>query len=671
MRAFQYASAFLTFLIPAAMAGCDSPSGGDPNAPPAAGAVTLVVAEDSSAVFDWRSATSDADGDALTLVRATTPAHGRVVQQGGEWMYVPESDFHGADAFDFYVSDGINPDVEGSVLVTVTPVADAPVAVDDAAEVQEDGSASIDVLANDSDVDGDILAVTDVRGAGHGNAVVVENAVLYTGGADYFGPDSVMYVVSDGALADTGTLALTVVAVNDRPRAADDDAVGREDEALGIAALANDTDPEGQAVLLAGFGEPSHGTVTWDPPELTYHPEADYHGADAFDYVATDDLGGTDTATVRVTLTAVPDAPVAVPDTGSTFDDTPLLIDVLANDVDVDGDALAIASVGPTASGIAVVEDAGIRFTPEEDVAGEWTFEYVVDDGTGLADTTQVVVRVALANGAPTAEDDALTVPEDGTGSVAVLANDTDPDGDALTVVGFGDPEHGSVSGDDGTLTYRAAERHYNGPDSFHYVVSDGSAVDTATVHVTVTPVNDPPLAMPDTAVVTQDASVLIDVLANDLDVDGDPLEPGSTTYYPDGIIAPTRGSAAWEDGRIRYTPAPGVTGTDSLIYFVSDGIVTGTGATVLVTIQPVAGVSAAAAGAAELGSGVGRVSGGALGGGAEDRWEGGVWGNPRRHSFNRSPTDGAGGISHYGSGQSLYRVAQGAGALDAPSRRQ
>ena len=582
------------FLAVAALSACgDAPTDPPENRPPTLTAISVDVNEDESTSIDVLSSATDPDGGTLTVASFESPAHGTATSSGSQLTYTPDTDYNGPDQFEVTVADGQGGRVTGTVHVTVAPVNDAPVAMADSVTVSEDETAILDVLANDTDVDGDAIVLVEAS-AGHGTAATTDDEVTYTPAPDYAGADTVLYSISDGAGGTaSGTAAITVLGVNDAPSATNDTISATEDVPLTIDVLANDADPDGDSLRVASFSDPPHGAVMLEGSGLRYEPAADFNGSDSFVYSVTDGLG-VDTAIVVLSVAPVPDAPVATADTATVPGDTGGLIDVLANDTDADGDELHLSSVGAGAHGTTAIEGGLVRYTPDTGFAGEDDFDYVVSDATDRLDTASVHVAVAAVNHRPVAADDSATVEEDGHVAIPVLANDADADGDSLSVKSIFVPGdmHGSASpdGDSVMVHYTSTDRDYNGPDRFWYVVEDSKgAVDTALVSITVTPVNDPPLPMPDSATVVQDGSILIDVLANDIDPDGDTLLPGSTTYYPDGIISPSHGTAAWENGKVRYTPSPGYTGSDSFIYWVSDGQASSIGGDVTVTVAAAA----------------------------------------------------------------------------------
>ena len=204
--------------------------------------------------------------------------------------------------------------------------------------------------------------------------------------------------------------------------------------------------------------------------------------------------------------------PEAVDDSETTDEDTPVTVEVLANDSDPDGDDLSIIGTTEPASGSITLNDDGtITYTPDADFSGEDSFTYTISDGNGGEDTATVTITVIPVNDPPVAVDDSETTDEDTPVTVAVLTNDSDPDGDALSVIGTTDPANGSITVNaDGTITY-TPDADFSGEDSFTYTISDGNGgEDTATVTITVIPVNDPPVAVDDSETTDEDTPVTV-----------------------------------------------------------------------------------------------------------------------------------------------------------------
>jgi hypothetical protein len=324
---------------------------------------------------------------------------------------------------------------------------------------------------------------------------------------------------------------------------------------------------------------PGNGAAVINPDgTITYTPDPNFCGTDAFDYTISDG-SLTDTATVTITVNCVNDAPDAVNDAAVTDEDVAVGITVLANDSDVDGDPLTVTAVTTPGNGAAVINpDGTITYTPDPDFCGTDAFDYTISDGS-LTDTATVTITVNCVNDPPDAVNDAVVTDEDVAVGITVLANDSDPDGDPLTVTAVTTPGNGAaVINPDGTITY-TPDLDFCGTDAFDYTISDGSLTDAATVTITVNCVNDAPDAVNDAAVTDEDVAVGITVLANDSDVDGDPLTVTAVTTPGNGtaVINP--------DGTITYTPDLDFCGTDAFDYTISDGSLTDT-ATVNITIN-------------------------------------------------------------------------------------
>ncbi len=370
---------------------------------------------------------------------------------------------------------------------------------------------------------------------------------------------------------------------NNPPVAADDAFVLDEDTVDSGNVLADngngaDSDVDGNplSVTPGSFITTQGGTFDVDAlGDFTYTPAADFNGTDTVDYTLSDGQD-TDTATVTFTVNPVNDDPVANDDTVSTVIDAEVTIDVTANDVDVDGDTLIITDVDPTTvNGGVVVEnpDGTVTYTPGMGFLGTDSFMYTVSDGSGgaLASAEVTVTVLAAPNEAPNAQDDVFSVLEDTILLGDVLADnengaDSDPNGDTLDVALGTDVTNGSlVLNADGTFSY-TPNADFNGSDSFTYTASDGFLTDTATVNITVDPVNDDPVANDDSVSARQGVATDFDVLSNDSDIDGDGLTVTEATTPANGnvVINP--------DGTIGYTSDPGFEGVDTFDYTVSDG---------------------------------------------------------------------------------------------------
>ncbi|HEV2891224.1 MAG TPA: Ig-like domain-containing protein [Frankiaceae bacterium] len=537
------------------------------NDAPVAVADSRTTAEDTPIGLDPRANDTDVDGDPLTIVSSTQPAHGSVTCSFTACTYTPDADYNGPDSFTYTVSDGAGGTATATVTLTVTAVNDAPVAAGDAATTAEDNAVTVGVTANDTDTEGDVLTVVSTTTPAHGTVSCAGGTCTYTPDANYFGPDSFSYTVSDGnGGTATATVSVTVTSVNDVPVAGDDAAGVLEDKDVLVPVLGNDTDADGDALTITAWTDGMHGTVTCDAAGCRYTPGPNYNGPDSFTYTVSDGNGGTATATVTITVTGDNDAPVPGDDVAAVDEDGTVDTAVLLNDTDVDGDSLSVLSVSPPANGTVTCTASVCTYTPSPNFHGTDTYTYVVSDGNGGTASATVTVVVAPVNDVPVAVDDTVTTPEDSVTPVPVLANDSDVDGDALAITVTVEPLHGTVTCDATGCVY-TPEANFNGTDSFTYTISDGAGgVATAVASLTVTPVNDPPALIADTTAVVAGKTVVVEVLTNDGDADGDSLSVLSATNGAHGTVTCTTA------GVCTYVAAPNFSGTDAFTYTVSDG---------------------------------------------------------------------------------------------------
>jgi hypothetical protein len=363
---------------------------------------------------------------------------------------------------------------------------------DDTAQTNEDTFVTIDVMANDSYV-GLNPSVSSVSAPSHGQATKDGNKIIYTPSKDYFGSDSFTYTLSNGLLSDTAKVSVTINPIPDNPVAQNDSATTNEDNSVIVNVLSNDSDGDGDLLVINSVTQGSSGTTAIiSGNRIMYVPNPNFNGADSFGYTISDGKGGSSSATVSVTINPVNDDPVSVNDSAVTNEDVKVVISVLSNDSDVDGDSLAISSVGTSLQGTASINSGNtVTYAPNADFNGQASFGYTISDGKGGSSSATVSVTINPVNDPPVAADDSATTDEDVPATINVLANDSDVDNDRLTILSVTQPVNGTaaISGID--IRYEP-NHNFAGQDSLTYTVSDGNGgQDTATVSITINPVDD------------------------------------------------------------------------------------------------------------------------------------------------------------------------------------
>jgi hypothetical protein len=364
------------------------------------------------------------------------------------------------------------------------------------------------------------------------------------------------------------------------PTAGDDSYEVNEDEQLVVnvadSVLGNDQNPAAGSLTAVLLQAPANGTVELNADgSFTYQPDPDFFGTDTFTYQARTEILGSSPATVTIEVLSQPDPPVAGDDNVTTPEDTPVSIDLVANDNDPDG-ALVRSSVTvvtqPQHGSVSVDENGLALYTPDMDFFGIDTFQYTVDDAEGATSApATVTITVTSVNDPPIANADQLRVRQGTPVTFDLMANDVDVDGtlNRQSVVITSSPKSGTVRFTSGGQIIFTPDPTFLGVDTFRYTVRDnlGATSNVAVVTVTVSGENFAPIAVDDVASTGRGQEVSIDVLANDSDADGT-LVAGSVAV----TTAPTNGAATVNlDGTVDYLPNAGFVGTDQFRYTVRD----------------------------------------------------------------------------------------------------
>ncbi|MCC6075851.1 Ig-like domain-containing protein, partial [Pseudomonas sp. GCM10022188] len=563
---------------------------------------TLTVAEDSTATTGTLlTGSSSVDGSlsiaSFSLAGETGPfvlgtaytvtGQGEItVNADGSYSFTPTADYNGGfPVISYVVTDGSGTDNSSTLTITVTPANDDFADASETLTVAEDsGVTNGSLLTGSSSVDGPLsIASFSLAGetgpfvlgsaytvAGQGELTVnADGSYSFTPAANWNGSfPLVSYTVTDGSGSDdTSTLSITVTAAVDLTAVADSISTAEDTPVNGTVA-SNDSTSSGGALSFAKASDPAHGSVVVNADgTYTYTPDANWSGADSFDYTVTDVASGeTLTRTVTITVTAATDL-VAVNDTATTAEDTPVNGTVASNDSTTSGGALSFAKASDPAHGSVVVNSDGTyTYTPDANWGGSDSFDYTVtdaDSGESLTRTVTVTVTPAVDL---TALADSISTAEDTPVNGDVSGNDSTSSGGALSFAKAGDPAHGSVVvNGDGTYTY-TPDANWSGADSFDYTVTDAASGEslTRTVTVTVTPAADL-VAVNDTATTTEDTPVNGDVSGNDSTSSGGALGFAKASDPAHGSVVVN------SDGTYTYTPDANWSGSDSFDYTVTD----------------------------------------------------------------------------------------------------
>ncbi len=510
----------------------------------------------------------------------------------GVVTYIPNPGFTGTDAITYQVCNTAGFCSSATIVITVGSTDNPPVAVDDVASTAEGTPVWIPVLANDNDPDGDGLLPVIATPPSQGSVVVLpDGSMVYTPDPGYSGSDAFSYLYCDATgNCDDATVFVTIAGANRSPEAVRDYSHTDAGTPITRNLLANDSDPDGDPLVLSILSGPSIGAASIGAGgSVTYTPSGtDY--SDSLQYQICDPEGACDTAWWIITVGTTAFPPVVLDDSTSTLACTLVVVNLLANDVDPDlGGGLGSGSYGlglearittPPAFGEALItDDKKLVYLPPDGFVGVVDIGYEACDTDGFCASATVRIWVLPGILPPAAFDDAYSMLGGSTLGSFPLDNDVDPNGHDL--VGpdvLSGPANGSLTVNaDGSVSYTPSSG-FVGLDSARYAVCDTVSdclgmprCDTAWIVWTVLdpdPVdtNRAPMAINDTICTEPGLDVLIDALANDLDPDGDGL-------FLSLLGTGTQGTATVGlDDLVTYAPGPDFAGGDSIPYVACDG---------------------------------------------------------------------------------------------------
>ncbi len=539
---------------------------------------------------------SDAYPSDLSSHLISGPSNGSLLlNTTGAFIYTPDPDFYGVDSFVYQAFDGMNYSSNTTVIINVSNINDAPIAIDDSYEMLEDTvfqNFSVSVLDNDIDSDNQStdLTATLVDSVSYGNLTFYENgSFVYTPNPDFYGVDTFLYQAFDGLnYSEVATVTLNVENVNDAPVAYNDSYSTSENTLLTVnepGVLENDIDidsPDLSAVQLLG---PYHGSLTfYDDGSFEYLPNTGFYGYDSFSYQAYDGNLGSNIANVTIYVNDSNEHPIAFDDSYLGMEDSWLNVSapgVLANDSDPDNGPQSLTTSLKTKAShgtLSLNADGSFSYLPNENYTGSDSFSYYAFDGINYSNEATVTLSIENINDAPVANDNLYNTDEDINLTVqapGVLSNDFDAESQVadLTAVLQTTVSHGILSfSSNGSFEY-VPNPNYFGVDTFTYQAYDGiNYSNNATVTIVINSVNDHPIASNDSYVMSSNTTLYIPspgVLNNDYDPDNYPnnLTAVIANHTVKGVINLS------ENGSFIYTPLEGFSGNDSFTYFAFDGM--------------------------------------------------------------------------------------------------
>jgi VCBS repeat-containing protein len=557
---------------------------------------SVTVNEDTPVTVSVLANDSGLTDAPITVSVLEGPSHGTArVDAGGRIIYTPAANYFGPDALTYVVADADGDQSMATLNIAVSSLNDPPVAADQALFTPEETTINGFLAASDADGDGIAYAVTTPPA--HGTATVDGAGFFtYTPAAEYNGNDTFVITTSDGrGGTDTVNIGISVGSLNDPPVAGDQSLSTGEETPVSGTIVA--TDPEGDTFTYSVSTTPAHGTASVDAAgSFTYTPALDYVGPDSFVVTVDDGHGGTDTATINVTVTNTNDPPtITVIGPASTNEDTPITVGFTVGDVETLPGSLVVSA---TSSNEAVVDsDSGISYggsgasrnvnlNPVASASGSTTITVTVSDGIATA-SQSFVLTVNAINDPPTItaiadastnEDTPVTVNftigdvETLPGSLVVSATSSN---DAVVDSDSGISYGGSGVSRNVTLNPVA---NASGSTTITVTVSDGTATASQSFVLTVTAINDPPTitAIAD-ASTNEDTPLTVNFTIGDVETLPGSLIVSATSSNNAVVDSDTGISFAGSSAsrNVTLTPMPNAFGSTTITVTVSDGSLT------------------------------------------------------------------------------------------------
>jgi len=541
------------------------------NDPPSLAESSVNLNEDSQASFTL--VVSDPDSSTFTYTVTQPPAKGTLSGTAPNLSYAPNANYNGDDSMVVSVSDGSASSAPATIRFIVAPSNDTPVAL--AQNLSVNAGSSLTVNLGATDVENDPLTFTITKAPSSGTLTGSGASRTYAPSSGFAGTDTIEFTANDGrATSAPARITIEVKAfANKAPTAIAQSKSINEDTTLALTLAA--TDPENQTLTYAISAQPKNGTLTGVPPSITYRPNPNYYGTDAFEFTANDGTATSAAAKVAITIASVNDAPVAESASTEVNEDNSILIELKGSDVE--GSALTYTISAQPLKGRLMGTAPLIRYVPGNNFNGVDTFKFTVKDGSLTSAPATITVNVTPVNDTPIATTRSYSLSEDRT--YAFTLGGTDVDGDSLSFEIVEAPSQGKISGTIPNLVY-TPNTNWFGSDTLQFTVRDAGVTSLpAKINFSVVSVNDIPVAQSASVSLTEDNPV-------SFAIEGSDVETSSLTY----IIRsnPLNGVLSGTAPNLTYTPKANFNGVDSFTFSVSDGTAGSTYAKVTLNVSAV-----------------------------------------------------------------------------------
>ena len=573
------------------------------NDAPTANDGSLTTNEDAATTGTLSASDIDSAALAFSLVN-TTNAHGSVTITNnaiGAFRYTPDADFNGSASFTFLANDGTLVSNIGTVTITVNALNDAPIASDGSLTTDEDIATTGMLSASDIDSPTLTFSLGSVANA-HGLVKITDpatGAFSYTPETNYNGSASFTFSASDGSLvSNISTMTIAVNAVNDAPTANDGSLTTNEETATTGTLSATDID---SAALTFSLGSTTnaHGSVTVTDAAtgaFIYTPDANFDGSASFTFSASDGSLVSNIGTVTITVNGVNDAPIASDSSLTTDEDTAKTGMLSAADIDSATLSFNLVSTSNAHGSVTITNNTtgAFSYTPDANFSGSASFTFLANDSSLVSNIGTVTMTINAVNDAPTANDGSLTTNEDTAKTGTLSATDIDSATLTFSLVSTMNA-HGTVTITDattGAFSY-TPDANFNGLGNFTFSASDGSLIsNNGTVTITVSGVNDAPVASDGSLTTNEDTATTGTLLASDIDSAALAFSLVSTTNAH-GIVTITNTAT----GAFSYTPDEDFSGSASFTFLASDGTLDSNIGTVTITVNAVSDIVVASDG--------------------------------------------------------------------------